>query len=53
MDGDTIPKATRVRDGHREGGGQDTALLERARMLIGQRSFVTKIQVSLMNPNLR
>jgi len=50
VDGDTVLKATRFVTVTAKGRRLDTASLERARMLVGLKGYVTNLPVSLMDP---
>ncbi|MCZ4628510.1 IS1634 family transposase, partial [Rhodococcus sp. IEGM1339] len=50
VDGDTAPKSTRFVKTTAKGRRLDTASLERARMLVGLKGYVTNLPVSLMDP---
>jgi hypothetical protein len=50
VDGDTVPKATRFVTVTAKGRRLDTASLERARMLVGLKGYVTNLPASLMDP---
>ena len=50
VDGDTVPKSTRFVTVTAKGRRLDTASLERARMLVGLKGYVTNLPVSLMDP---
>lgn len=49
VDGDTVPKATRFVTVTAKGRRLDTASLERARMLVGLKGYVTNLPASLMD----
>lgn len=51
VDGDAAPKSTRFVTVTAKGRRLDTASLERARMLVGLKGYVTNLPVSLMDPS--
>ncbi|MBC2589861.1 MULTISPECIES: IS1634 family transposase [Rhodococcus] len=50
VDGDTVPKSTRFVTVTAKGRRLDTASLERARMLVGLKGYVTNLPAPLMDP---